>query len=144
MSQSRTSRDGLVLVRDGLLARVPKHGVSWKGDYIDEGPFAGPRRVEGKVQMKNHTAWIMLSFLQCKDQKVGSLRLSFVTSHSEEESQGSDSEVASLIARGPFACARIVKFSDFPFFALLSIFRQIPRTANRASREAKHDKDSGS
>ena len=22
--------------------RRPKHGVSWKGDYIDEGVFAGP------------------------------------------------------------------------------------------------------
>ena len=36
-SQGATSRNGLLIARDGLLARVPKHGVSWKGEYKDEG-----------------------------------------------------------------------------------------------------------
>ena len=31
-----------MLVRDGLLVGIPKHGVSWKGGNIDEGVFAGP------------------------------------------------------------------------------------------------------
>ena len=39
-TKSRTSRDGLLLARDGLLARVPKHGVFWKGEYKDGGVFA--------------------------------------------------------------------------------------------------------
>ena len=38
--QSATRRNGLVTTRDGLLARIQKHGVSWKGDYFDEGVFA--------------------------------------------------------------------------------------------------------
>ena len=53
-----------MLVRDGLLARVPKHGVLWKGGYIDEGLFAGPRRVGGKVRMQSHIVWVLFSFLQ--------------------------------------------------------------------------------
>ena len=66
-NESRTSRDGLVLVRDGLLVGIPKHGVSWKGDYIDEGLFAGPRRVGGKVRMQKQNFWVMVSFLQCRN-----------------------------------------------------------------------------
>ena len=58
-----------MLVRDGLLVGIPKHGVSWKGDYIDEGLFAGPKRVEGTVS---------------------SLKLKFLTSRSEDESQSLD------------------------------------------------------
>ena len=50
-----------MLVRDGLLVGIPKHGVSWKGDYIDEGLFAGPKRVEGTVRMQNQST--LSSFL---------------------------------------------------------------------------------
>ena len=45
--QSATRRNGLVTTRDGLLARIQKHGVSWKGDYFDEGVFAGPKGLKG-------------------------------------------------------------------------------------------------
>lgn len=61
--QRATRRNGLVTTRDGLslLTGIPKHGVSWKGDYIDEGLFAGPKRVEGTVRMQNQPA--LSSFL---------------------------------------------------------------------------------
>ena len=38
--QRATRRNGLVTTRNGLLVGIPKHGVSWKGDYIEEGVFA--------------------------------------------------------------------------------------------------------
>jgi hypothetical protein len=60
------------------------------------------------------------------------LKLSFVTSHSEEESQGPGSYVAPLIARGPFARARVVKINfQFSLFALLSIIISRQRVFQR-------------